>query len=286
MQAASTIRIGAGKRSSEVFMANKMSADLAEYGLDSTIKYYDADASLTSIHDALYKALINNDIDTAPVDLSSFPVHFKNDDIVVTAISDRKNVGEGVLISNFSYGSEYDLKIKPGSKVMVTNIRQGAQLLSMTPLIDLIYNSQSIENQVLMFQDGKCDALVLSKTDYETLSFDKNECVFLNLHPKEMIPPPGQSFTAYLAHREDLTTRRLLKNLHRSESVQISNTERKVLQMANPEDADQVGVYCWTDQKGYFHVDAIRSEPFKKISFSQSISAGLPEKIFAALFTT
>ena len=56
--------------------------------------------------------------------------------------------------------------------------------------------------------------------------------------------------------------------------------------MANPEDADQIGVYCWTDQKGYFHVDAIRSEPFKKISFSQSISAGLPEKIFSALFTT
>jgi len=286
MQADKTLRIGAGKRISEVMMANKMSADLAKYDIICTIKYYEADDKLTSINKILHHALIHNEIDTASFDLSSLSVHRKKDDIVVTAISERKHTGEGLLISHPAYDPTCDLKIKPGSKVMVSTIRQGAQLLAMNPMISLVYNGLSTEAQILMFQDGKCEALLLSKTDYETINIDGSSYEFLKLHPKEMIPPPGQGITAYLAHREDLKTRRLLKNIHNADMVQISNTERKVLQLANSEDIDNIGVYCSTDQRGYFHVDAVRCDTFKKTSFSQSISAGLPEKIYASLFTT
>lgn len=285
MQADNTLRLGAGKQKSEIMLAKKMSDDLALCGISCTFSYYESHDPSKNIQEVLYDAIRDNEIDTAAFDLSHLPLYDIHKDIVVTAISDRMNPGEGLLISSAAYDPSLELKIKPGSRVMISDVRQGGQLLSMLPMISLIYNTKNTEEQLFTLKNGQCDVLLMSKNAYEALIDDDSDITFLKLHPKEMIPRPGQGFTAYVAHREDLTTRRLLKNLHHSESVQISNTERKVLQMANPEHVDKIGVYCSTDQRGYFHVDAVRSEPFNKISFSQSISAGLPEKIYEALFT-
>ena len=286
MQVNNTLKIGAGKQKSEMMMAKRMSDDLALCGITSTISHYASNEPSKNIQDVLYDAIRDSEIDTAVFDLSALPLHDNHSDIVVTAISERRNPGEGLLISSTSYDPSLELKMKPGSRVMVSDIRQGGQLLSMLPMISLIYNPENTEDQLSKLKNGQCDVLLMSKNEYETLIDEDNDITFLKLHPKEMIPRPGQGFTAYVAHKEDLKTRRILKNIHYADAVQISNVERKVLQMVSPEFRDKTGVYCYTDQRGYFHVDAVRCDMYKKTTFSQSISADLAEKIYFSLFTS
>jgi hydroxymethylbilane synthase len=285
MQENITLRIGAGKRKSEMMMAKKMSDDLAICGISSSISHYESIDPSKNIQEVLYDAIRANEIDTAAFDLSVLPVYDSHHDIVVTAISERRNPGEGLLISSTAYDPSSELKIKSGARVMVSDVRQGGQLLSMLPTISLTYNPEHTEDQLSKLTNGQCDVLLMSKNDYETLIDNDSDFTFLKLHPKEMIPRPGQGFTAYLAHKDDLKTRRILKNIHRADAVQMSNVERKVLQMLPPEYLDKTGVYCHTDQRGYFHVDAVRCDVYQKITFSQSISADLAEKIYFSIFT-
>lgn len=286
MQVNNTLKIGAGKQKSEMMMAKRMSDDLALCGITCTISHYESNDPSKNIQEVLYDAIRDSEIDTAAFDLSALPLYDNHIDIVVTAISERRNPGEGLLISSTSYDPSMELKIKPGSRVMVSDVRQGGQLLSMLPMISLIYNPENTEDQLSKLKNGECDVLLMSKNEYEALIDEDNDFTFLKLHPKEMIPRPGQGFTAYVAHKEDVKTRRILKNIHHGDAVQISNVERKLLQMVSPEFRDKTGVYCSTDQRGYFHVDAVRCDEYKKTIFSQSISADLAEKIYFSLFTS
>jgi len=283
MEIGKTIRIGSGKNKSEMALSANFASALTAKGIPCNTEYYDTSENENNHHEVLFEAIRNNEIDTAAFELSSLPLYDPGRDIVVTAISERYNVGEGLLISPNGFDQASDLKLKSGSLVMVYDVRQGNQLLALHPSLRLMYSDIAIDEKITTFTNGECDALLLSKNEYEILVDNKSAYFYLPLHPKEMIPRPGHGITAYVAHKDDIKTRKILKNIHHADVVTVCNVERKVMQLAKPASYHSIGVYCYTDQKGYFHVDAVSCDEFKKITLSQNISSDLADKIYVSL---
>ena len=278
-----TLRIGTAY---DIFISSaseKIEVLLSEKGIRCESVFIKSESG-KNFQTLFYDAIKENKIDTVPFELSLLPVYTATDEIIVSAISGRITEGEGILLNDTNIRSDQHHPMQPDLKIGVKNERQQKQLENIFPEQKFIILEESLvtNHQICIPED--LDGIIISKSTH-VLFFDKIiDCKFIGLHPKELIPAPGQGIVAYLCHREDISTRRVLNLIHQRSWVNISNTERRVLKMAGNEFANSLGVYCQTDPRGYFHVHAVRCDQFKKVSFSQSISDGLPEKIYQSLF--
>lgn len=279
-----TLRIGAGKSNTEINSAKKMSEELSLQGIISTIRYYETGDFFVSANTILYNALLNNEIDTAPVELSTVALWTDREDILPTAISVRNYPAFILLISEKCFDPSGDLKIKKDSLVGVTSLLQGEQLIHLNPYIRLHYTDENTDAQINQLKNGVYNALVVCSEIIEKYQNEVTGYHSVKIHPTEMIHTPGYGVTAYLSHKDDLVTRKMLKTIHHSDTAKCTNIERKVLQLAGPDYADKIGVYCYTDQRNFFHAVAVRCDEFKKVNFSQSIATGMSEKIYDSLF--
>lgn len=279
-----TLKIGTNN---DVFIscaAKQMFASLSAQGINCELVSIQT-LPETNIENIFYAAIIANTIDTAPIELSSLPASTGDEEVIVTAISGRSDEGEGILIRKNKTGSDNDFRIESGLVVGVKTERQYRQLQHLFPdHVFSLMDETIITGETITIPDH-LDGVVLSKYIYQQHPNFKDDFKFINLHPKEIIPPPGHNIVGYLSHREDINTRKILNLIHQKSMVQISNTERMVLKMAGSEFKDTLGVFCQSDQRGYFHVNAVRCDQFRKVSLSQSISSGLAEKIYQSLFS-
>jgi hydroxymethylbilane synthase len=230
------------------------------------------------------QAIIDDKIDTFPFEMHRLPIGNDDDEIIVSALAPLTHVGEGIIILKNEHEKNHSTFLHESLPIGVSSPRQQIQLENLFP-------NQKFEmiEAPINFERGAnipnhLHGIIISKFIYETGNF-KNNTQFIPLHPKELIPAPGQGCIAYLCHKEDLKTRRILNQIHHKSLVQTSNTERQVLKLAGSEFANTLGVYCNVDKSGYFHIHAVRCDQFKKVSFSQSVSTGLAEKVFHSLFS-
>jgi len=81
--------------------------------------------------------------------------------------------------------------------------------------------------------------------------------------------------------------RRTLRKLHRSDVLQCTNVERKVLRLLDGGCHLPLGVFCEADDMGYYHVCAILSggldQELNVVNLSSSTTKNLAETIFAQL---
>jgi hydroxymethylbilane synthase len=107
----------------------------------------------------------------------------------------------------------------------------------------------------------------------------------MELNPREFVPAPAQGVLAWQTHRDDLPTRRILKQLHHPEISAVTNIERRVLQLMDGGCQLPLGVHATRDDAGNYHVFAaceIAGE-LRQAQISQSTSFGLAEKIVEQL---
>lgn len=228
------------------------------------------------------EAIKNENLHTAVLPLSNLP--FLDQDVIIAALSTRIDVGDCMIIKENAFDSNAELKIKDGSKIGYEDVRQYGQLRYLNPSWELLPYAQSNALPIELLQQDKLDALIVSKWALKTSGHNVSQYKLLFLHPKELLPTPGNGRLAWLCHREDLVTRRWLQQFHAKGEVATSNIERSVLQLCKKEESPCLGVYCYVDQKYNYHTIAIRSDIYKKVQISQSTTFDMAQKVYRTLF--
>jgi porphobilinogen deaminase len=210
--------------------------------------------------------------------------------IVITALGERLNSSNSLIISSSNLDETQFLSLKVGTLVSFQNdinflqfstfeANCSMQPMDMTP-------SQAME----MLEKGDFGACVLPTESLPYLNIEENKYKIVPFSPKEYIPLAGQGVTAYLTDEDDLATRRLLKatfqdiKLPTGQSVStVTNIERKVKQLCGDMD---IAVYCEIDRAKNYHILAAAAVygELKKIRLSQSTSFELAEKCYEKLY--
>lgn len=258
-----------------------LAAELTSFGIMANNIALNFDKS--SLEDLL-NALRSGDIKALAYPLEYCPIFEDDDEICITALSERKFTGEGIMFKNKTYPTHIH-QLNKGFKIGLSSDRQLNQLSALFPnnvYIQFINNEHFSLNE--NFND--LDGIVISSIEYHLVYQKMHEYSYIQIHPTELITAPGNGVVAYLAHKEDFISRKALNKIHCRQSVQVANTERSIYTKSGNFRGDTTGIYCYEDHRGHFHIYGYNSGTDKKARFSQSVSHGLIEKIYQSLFKT
>jgi len=232
------------------------------------------------------EALIKAQIDVAVHSMKDMPTE-NPEELVITAISQRANPADWMLIKGSSVDIEKGLNLKQNAVVGSSSSRRKGQILGFRPDLQLVDLRGNVPTRVNKLRTEKYDAIILAAAGLERLELDLSEFAIIKFNPKEFIPAPAQGVMAYQTRKDNTFARRILKNVHHSSTADQTNVERKVLNMMNGSCHLPIGVYCERDDAGHYHVWASYGKdwqkPMKTVQISQSTSHQMAERIVKAL---
>ena len=232
------------------------------------------------------EALIDMKIDVAVHSMKDMPTD-NPEELVITAISDRANPADWMLIKKDAVDFDKDLKLKANAIVGSSSSRRKGQILGFRPDLQLIDLRGNVPTRVNKLRTEKYDAIILAAAGLERLELDLSEFTIIKFNPREFIPAPAQGVMAYQTRKDNIAARRILKNIHHSSTAERTNVERKVLNMMDGSCHLPIGVYCERDEGGHYHVWASYGEdwqkPMKRVQISQSTSHQMAERIVEQL---
>ncbi len=228
-------------------------------------------------------ALLSGDADIALRTFSEVPIA-PTVGIVTTALSQRENVGEGLLLRIESTDDKQLFRLKEGAKVGINTALQSVQLQAFRPDVILINIGTQTNSAILeTLMNGTLDAIVDAKSEITSWDFDESKYLLLPLHPREFVPAPAQGVYAWQVRTENKALRQLLKPLHHSEVSARTNVERKVLKLLEKDIDFPLGVYIESDAMEYYHAWAVgqfsKNASLTRIRTSSSTTHGLAEEI-------
>ncbi len=259
--------------------------DLVNLGYEIVI--VDLEIVENDIHQTTFTALKTGRVDIAILHLPELNAVNPSNDLIIAALSERNNAQDCLVINENFYDPQAELRLKAGAVVhVVTNI-QAEQLKKLSPSIQTSVSKSTLESLTDSVNSGEIHAAIIPKFMID-FSENRDNSKIVNLHPKEMIPAPGQGTFAFVTHKENITLRKTLKTIHQKDVAEISNVERKVRQMLPSNDQQNLAVHCYKDVSGNFHaVGSYLDQETSTLKFaihSQSTSEGLSEKIFHSLY--
>ncbi|MEY4904527.1 MAG: hypothetical protein RLZZ292_2342 [Bacteroidota bacterium] len=230
----------------------------------------------------LEHALLSGDVDIAIRMLSEVPIA-PIAGMVTTAVSQRENVGEVLLIRIESTDNQL-FKLKKGAKVGLKTALQSVQLQAFRPDVVLINIATQSNKEVLdALMGGALDAVLDAKSEVSAWDIDESKFELLPLHPREFVPPPAQGVYAWQVREENKALRQLLKPLHHSDVSALTNVERKVLKLLEKDVDFPLGVYIERDAMSYYHAWAVgqlsENAALVSVRTSSSTTHGLAEEI-------
>ncbi len=230
-------------------------------------------------------ALLQGDVDLAVHSMKDMPTTAP-EGLIITAVSYRENPADWLLIRKESLGDKI-LKLKENAVVGTSSARRKAQILHFRPDLELKDIRGNVPTRINKLRAGQFDGILLAAAGITRLGLDLSDLEVIPLNPKEFVPAPAQGVMAFQTVASDLKTRRILKQLHQSDTAAVTNVERKALQLLDGGCQMPLGVYCEKDAVGNYHVFAAKAEtwdaPVKKVRVSSSTSAGLAEEVVRQL---
>jgi Porphobilinogen deaminase len=232
----------------------------------------------------LLSQLNTGEIQTAIVELSEWPLRAEgsNESVVVTALSSRENVGERLIVRPASQDVQSLLQLKEKGKVFAHSPLAKAQLLAFRPDLECQNLTITYSHGSVIFPQN-ADAILMSALDAAACAAELSGYIHIMLPERDFLPAAGQGAIAWLAHREDIPTRRLLKNLHRAEIAACTNVERKLSRNAGQEEI--IGAFCERDSAGNYHAFAVQSKQgqISKVRHSSSTFIGIEDSLWKSL---
>ncbi len=279
-----TIKIGAGSSEQELWQAEDTQTELARFGQESQLVHINTSNTSVGVssNNAITDALLRGEIDVAVYALNKVPIQ-QPEGLVISAVSLREDPVDWLVLRKESFVSTEVFKVKKGGVLGAASPAHKAQMLEYRPDIAV---SELLEDSFLRLEKlhaGSFDAIFVAAADVKRLSLDLSDFGIVVLNPREFVPAIGQGVLAWQCNRDDLATRRVLKQLHHSEVSVCTNIERKVQQLMG--NVDSLAVHCAQDASGNFHINAaceIEGEMRRK-HLSSSTHIGVAEKIVAGL---
>jgi len=236
-----------------------------------------------NLHD-LEAALLHGAVQLAAHCLSDLPTALP-DGLVVTAVSAREHPGDLLLMRPEAVDSGQDFGVKPRAVLGGGTPWRIAQMRDFRPDIAFKHSGEGMSALLENLRQGALDAVLVAAADLHLSGLDASGLEALPLHPSEFVPAPAQGVLAYQTHRDDLTVRRILKQLHHSEVSACTNVERRVLQLLGGDQTLPLGVFVERDAAGNFHAFAALEQAgtMCRVRLSQNTNVDLAEQVVRAL---
>ena len=231
-------------------------------------------------------ALLRGDIDLAVHSMKDLPTT-SPPSLSIVGVSYREDPADWLIIRKASTAEGELFKLKKNGIVGTSSARRKAQMRFFRPDISLKDIRGNVPTRLKKLEGGDFDAIILAAAGLKRLELDLSAYHVVKFNPKEFIPSPAQGVLAYQIFMDDLETRQLVRQIHQPTVSNITNVERKVLQLMDGGCHLPLGVYCEKDEMGNFHVHAAYSDhwdtPLKRVNYSSNTSFGLAEKVVEAL---
>ena len=231
-------------------------------------------------------ALLRGDVDLAVHSMKDLPTT-PPEGLVITAVSYRANPEDWLVVDKGAVDAGALFQLKKEAVVGTSSARRKAQILDFRPDVSLKDIRGNVPTRLGKLRNGDFDAIVLAGAGLSRLEMDLSEFYVYKFNPKEFVPAPAQGVLAFQTCKDDLATRRILKQLHQSDVSAVTNVERKILKLMGGGCHMPLGAYCEKDSMGNYHVWAAKAaqwdSPVKRTRLSSSTSFQLAEKIVEAL---
>lgn len=230
------------------------------------------------------EALLRGEVDLAVHSMKDMPTS-QPEGLVLTAVSYRDNPADLLLIRPEAVEAGQVFKLKNKAVVGTSAARRKAQMRDFRPDVELRDLRGNVPTRVEKLRAGDYDAIFLAAAGVRRLDLDLSDLTVVELNPREFIPAPAQGVLAWQTHRDDLPTRRILKQLHHPEISAVTNVERRVLQLLDGGCQLPLGAFVERDAAGNFHAFAAceLNGALCRTRLSQSTNFELAEKLVAAL---
>lgn len=234
-------------------------------------------------------ALINGEIDVAVHSMKDLPTNAP-EGLSITALSYRENPADWLVVRKEQHTADQLFGLPKGAVVGTSSARRKAQILHFRPDVKIKDIRGNVPTRLRKLSEGQFDGILLAAAGVTRLELElelEKDYELIRFNPKEFVPAPAQGVLAWQTRTEDKTTRRILKHLHQKDTAEVTNIERKVLNLFDGGCQMPLGVYCTRDGEGNYHIWAAKANawnaPVKFVHLSQSTSSQLAERVVEAL---
>lgn len=228
------------------------------------------------------EAILHGEVDVAMHPLPELPMA-PHEGLVIAALSARKNPADLLVLRPEALDNRLDFGLKTGALVSCNTPWQMAQLRDFRPDLAVSAPGGGAAALVSGLKAGACEAIILAAADMVAENLDLSGLTLVELNPREFVPAPGQGVLAWLAHRDNLPVRRLLKQVHHPEVSACTNVERRALQLLG--DVSLLGAFAERDAAGNFHafVACEKGGSIRRARLSQNTNFELAERVVTGL---
>ena len=178
-------------------------------------------------------------------------------------------------------------KLEKEVTVLTDSLLASRQLQHYRPDVKVRQSEAPLSDLHQQLSDGSCAALLLCAYRLEQNPDSWQQFVRLQLHPREFVPEPGLGVPAVLVQANNTLYRKHFLPLHDAAVAELTNVERKVLQLIPQAEQGSTGVYCSKDEAGNYHVWAVTAQrACRYVQVSSSTTFGLAERVAEALLAS
>ncbi len=230
--------------------------------------------------------LLDGTVDIAVHSLKDMPTT-QPDGLALAALLHRADPADWLIVNKSSMDEDLDLSLKVNPVIGTSSARRKAQIMGFRPDAVIKDIRGNVPTRLQKLQDGQFDGILLAAAGLTRLELDLSHFHVVKFNPREFVPAPGQGVVAIQCRAEDVSVRRLLKQLHQSAVGRCSNVERSVLQMMDGGCQLPLGVHCQRDINNSYHVYAAYAHSWdsslKFAKVSSSTTDGLAQQVFDQL---
>lgn len=234
----------------------------------------------------LEDALLNQSIDLAIHSMKDLPTT-SPDGLCLGGVSYREDPRDCLLISKLGWDDTKPLKLKSNAVVGTSSVRRKAQMMDLRNDISTSDLRGNVPTRIRKLREGNYDAIILAKAGLLRLNLDLSDLHIVDLHPAEFVPAPAQGVLAYQCRESDVELRKKLVLIHQKAVAECTNVERAILKAMDGGCQVPLGIYCYKDVSGNFHIHAAWSpgidQALIRVRKSQSTTFGLAESVLSEL---
>lgn len=203
--------------------------------------------------------------------------------LVITAVSDREDPSELLLIKKTSVASGEKWNLKKNAIVGTSSARRKSLLRRFRADVQIEDLRGNVPTRIDKLRNGNYDAILLAHAGVSRLGLDISDLHVEKLDPTEFVPAPAQGVLGLQIREGDERMAKILKNLNFPDVQERIGVERKVLNLLDGGCQLPLGVYCPQNGKVFVSYAPTSNDGADWFVFESEDNTGLAEIIVEEL---
>ncbi len=203
--------------------------------------------------------------------------------LIITAVSDREDPSELLLIKKTSVASGEKWNLKKNAIVGTSSARRKSLLRRFRADVQIEDLRGNVPTRIDKLRNGNYDAILLAHAGVSRLGLDISDLHVEKLDPTEFVPAPAQGVLGLQIREGDERMAEILKNLNFPDVQERIGVERKVLNLLDGGCQLPLGVYCPQNGKVFVSYAPTSNDGADWFVFESEDNTGLAEIIVEEL---